>query len=303
MKTNDLDTHRSELEMAFSEKLTENGDKSFTSTGNKLLDILFGTEYYSRNLKEIPLIGDSIVAKVFSMFIRDPRFGLGRRDLGRHLMSQTMLTPQQIVLCGRYDDLYLMPHFTMANLDFLFEEVKKGNELAKKWMPRYSSKHFEFAKQFAEMLDMNKQQYGHFVKANTVENTMSRKQWEYIVFEHVPSLAAIRYAKAFQRHQPERYRQYIEDVKAGKKELHVATTNVYDIYKNRDSIDVDVFYGKVEKINISCIPIVDVSGSMFWKESNDAIGKALSILADFIFFPISFILLFCCFLLAFIFLN
>lgn len=277
MDTNNLDTRRSELETIFSEKFTENGDKAFDSTGNKLLDILFMSEYYTKHLNEVPSIGDSHVAKLFSMFIRDPRFGLGRRDLGRRLMSQTMLTPQQIVLCGRYDDLYLMPAFTLANLNFLFDEVKKGNELAKKWMPRYSSKHFGFAKQFAEMLDMNKQQYGHFVKANTVENTMSRKQWEYIAFEHVPSLAAIRYAKAFQRHQPVRYRQYIEDVKAGKKELHVATTNVYDIYKNRNSIDVDVFYGKVEKINISCIPIVDVSGSMFWKESQDAIGKALSI--------------------------
>lgn len=274
MDTNNLDTRRSELETIFSEKFTENGDKAFDSTGNKLLDILFMSEYYTKHLNEVPNIGDSHVAKLFSMFIRDPRFGLGRRDLGRRLMSQTMLTPQQIVMAGRYDDLYLMPAFTMENLRYLFEQVKAGNELAKKWMPRYSSKHHAIARNFAGMLDMNKQQYGHFIKANTVENTMSRKQWEYIDFSHVPSLAAIKYAKAFQKHQPARYAQYIEDVKAGKKELHVATTNVYDIYKNRHSIDADVFYGKIEKINISCLPIIDTSGSM---QSNDAIGKALSI--------------------------
>ncbi len=274
MNTNNLDTRRSELETIFSEKFTENGDKAFDSTGNKLLDILFMSEYYTKHLNEVPNIGDSHVAKLFSMFIRDPRFGLGRRDLGRRLMSQTMLTPQRIVMAGRYDDLYLMPAFTMENLRYLFEQVKAGNELAKKWMPRYSSKHHAIARNFAGMLDMNKQQYGHFIKANTVENTMSRKQWEYIDFSHVPSLAAIKYAKAFQKHQPERYAQYIEDVKAGKKELHVATTNVYDIYKNRHSIDADVFYGKIEKINISCLPIIDTSGSM---QSNDAIGKALSI--------------------------
>jgi len=271
---NTFETNSSELENIFSDKLTENGDAAFTGTGNKLIDILFMSEYYTKHPNELPMIGDSHTSKVFSMFMRDPRFGMGRREIGRRLMAQTMLTPQQIVTAGRFDDLYLMPAFTMENLRYLFDQVKAGNELAKKWMPRYSSKHIAIAKQFAEMLDMNKQQYGHFIKANTVENTMSRKQWEYIDFSHVPSLAAIKYAKAFRKHQPERYAQYIEDVKAGKKELHVATTNVYDIYLNRTNIDADVFYGKIEKINISCIPIIDTSGSM---RDNDAMGKALSI--------------------------
>lgn len=271
---NTFETNSSELENIFSGKLTENGDAAFTGTGNKLIDILFMSEYYTNHLNELPMIGDSHTSKVFSMFMRDPRFGMGRREIGRRLMAQTMLTPQQIVTAGRYDDLYLMPAFTMENLRYMFEQVKAGNELAKKWMPRYSSKHHAIAKQFAEMLDMNKQQYGHFVKANTVENAMSRKMWEYIDFSHVPSLAAIKYVKAFKRHQPERYAQYIENVKFGVEKLHVSTTTVYDIYKNRNEIDADVFYGNIEKINISCIPIIDTSESMW---DNDAIGKALSI--------------------------
>lgn len=274
MSMNTFETNTSELENIFSGKLTENGDAAFTGTGNKLIDILFMSEYYTEHPNELPMIGDSHTSKVFSMFMRDPRFGMGRREIGRRLMAQTMLTPQQIVMAGRFDDLYLMPAFTMENLRYLFEQVKAGNELAKKWMPRYSSKHHGFAKQFAEMLDMNKQQYGHFVKANTVENAMSRKMWEYIDFSHVPSLAAIKYVKAFKRHQPERYAQYIENVKSGVEKLHVSTTTVYDIYKNRNEIDADVFYGNIEKINISCIPIIDTSGSMW---DNDAIGKALSI--------------------------
>ena len=274
MSMNTFETNTSELENIFSGKLTENGDAAFTGTGNKLIDILFMSEYYTKHPNELPMIGDSHTSKVFSMFMRDPRFGMGRREIGRRLMAQTMLTPQQIVMAGRFDDLYLMPAFTIENLRYLFEQVKAGNELAKKWMPRYSSKHHAIAKQFAEMLDMNKQQYGHFVKANTVENAMSRKMWEYIDFSHVPSLAAIKYVKAFKRHQPERYAQYIENVKSGVEKLHVSTTTVYDIYKNRDEIDADVFYNKIEKINISCLPIIDTSGSMW---DNDAIGKALSI--------------------------
>jgi len=263
----------SELENLFNHRLTENGDDAFVSTGNKLTDILFMSEYYTQHPEEAK-IGDSSIEKLFAMFIRDPRLGLGRRDLGRSLMSQANLSAEQVVLAGRYDDLYLMPNPNPTYYIFLFDEVRKGNELAKKWMPRYSSKHLMIARKFAAILEMNKQQYGKFIKANTVENTMSRQEWEQINFEHVPSLASIKYARAFQKHQPERYNQYLNDVRSGKKELHVATTNVYDIYRNRNEIDADLFYNKLDKITINCIPIIDVSSSMY---ADDALGKALSI--------------------------
>lgn len=265
---------KSELEGLFNHRLTENGDDAFVSTGNKLTDILFMSEYYTQHPEEAK-IGDSSIEKLFAMFIRDPRLGLGRRDLGRSLMSQANLSAEQVVLAGRYDDLYLMPNPDPTYYLFLFDEVRKGNELAKKWMPRYSSKHLMIARKFAAILEMNKQQYGKFIKANTVENTMSRQEWEQINFEHVPSLAAVKYAQAFQRHQPQRYSLYLDDVRSGKKELHVATTNVYDIYRNRTKIDADLFYDKLEKIAINCIPIIDVSGSMY--NNVDSIGKAMSI--------------------------
>jgi len=267
--------NKTELEMLFSNKLTENGDVAFNTTGNKLLDILFMSEYYTKHLSEIPQIGDGNSEKLFAMFIRDGRFGLGRRDLGRQLMRMANCSAEQVVKAGRFDDLFLSGTTRDEWINYLFNEVHKGNELAKKWMPRYSSKHLMIAREFAKLLGLNKQQYGKLIKTNTVENKMSRKDWEEINFEHVPSLAAIKYAKAFERNQPERYRQYLEDVRSGKKELHVATTTVYDIYRNRASIDADVFYSKIEKIQGSWIPIIDVSGSMM--DSNDSIGKALSI--------------------------
>lgn len=78
------------LEEIFNTKLTENGDISFTKTGdNKLLDILFLTEYYKNHIEELPKLEDTEFNQLFSMFIRDPRYGLGRRDLGRNLMTMT----------------------------------------------------------------------------------------------------------------------------------------------------------------------------------------------------------------------
>lgn len=265
---------KSEIETAFSRTLTENGDDAFSTTGNNLTDILFMSEYYTHNLDKVS-IGDSDLEKLFSMFVRDPRFGIGMRDLGRVLMDMSGCNPDEILFAGRFDDLYLMPTMKKENIERLFNECKNGNELAKKWMPRYSSKNMLIARTFAKILGMNKQQYGKFVKANTVENMMSRNNFENIEFEHVPSLASIKYAKAFDRHQHNRYMQYLEGVKSGEKKLNVSVTNVFDIYRNRNRIDADLFYSKMDRISISCVPVIDVSGSMF--DHYNSIGKALSI--------------------------
>ena len=273
------------LEEIFSSKVTENGDLAFNKVGdNTLVNILFLTEYYQKHLNEVPTLGYSDKNQLFAMFIRDPRFGMGRRDLGRKLLSDTGCTIEQIVKSGRVDDLFFMERFDPvycqynAILDWCFEQIQKGNELVKKWMPRYSSKNLMLARDIAKYYGMNKQQYGHFIKCNTTENKLSDHRYDDLKFEHIPSLAMIKYAKAFANkpETKERYAQYLEDVKAGKKDLKVSTTNVYDIYKNRYNIDADLFFSKLEKIKINCIPIVDTSSSMTWGD-NDAFGKALAI--------------------------
>ena len=269
------------LEQIFAQKLTENGDKAYSTTMNPLMDLLFMSEYFQNHLDEVH-IGTSEREKLFSMFIRDPRFGLGRRGLGRRLMLMSGVSPVDVVKAGRFDDLFLgwehMSNKEFAQMcEFLRRECLAGNELCKKWMPRYSSKDLMLARKIAKQLGMNKQQYGHFVKTNTTENKLSRKNTEEIVFSQVPSLAMIKYYNRFANGEDTkaRFAKYQEDVKAGKEELHVATTTVYDIYKNRLKIDPDLFFDKIEKISGSWIPVVDSSGSM--QNSNDSYGKALSI--------------------------
>ena len=36
-------------------KLTENGDKSYKSTGNNLVDLFFMTAYFEKHLDEVPI--------------------------------------------------------------------------------------------------------------------------------------------------------------------------------------------------------------------------------------------------------
>lgn len=261
------------LEKLFAKKLTENGDDAFNTTGDKLLDLLFMSEYYSKHLNEVEIDkGDLEV--LFSMFMRDPRFGIGRRDLGRELLKQSGAMMDDVVKCGRYDDLFVTHADKFKGVaEYVYNRAKAGDGLAKKWLPRFNTKNDELAKRICKVLGISQKEYRKTIKANTVEHQMSDKEFDKINFEHVPSLAMIKYYNRFMKE--ERFKKYLESVKKGEKKLNVSTTTVYDIYRNRDKIDADLFFDKLEKVKISCIPILDTSGSM--RDSNDSIGKAMSI--------------------------
>lgn len=267
----------SELDRLFSDiTTTENGDVCYTTTGDYLLDILFKTDYFSEHLEEVKL-NPNIVEKVFAMFIRDPRFGVGKRDLGRHLLQQTGATFDEIMYAGRADDLWKMRFEFVDEIKRRIDSGDEYAELYKKWLPRYSSKNLAYAREIAKHWGMSKQEYGHYIKCDhTVENLLSRKREEEIIFEHVPGLAGLKYSKAFRRKCQKRYEEYLKKVEEGKAQLHLSTVNCYDIYRNY-KIDQNLFFEKyLEDIDLkgSWIPIVDVSGSMGY---NDSIGKALSI--------------------------
>lgn len=259
-----------ELEKLFAKTKTENGDDTYNTTGDKLLDILFMTEYYSEHLDEVR-IGNSEKEKLFAMFIRDGRLGIGKRDLGRELMKQAEVSAENVVKAGRFDDLYHNP--IDRNIDWLKQEVMNGNALAKKWCPRLNSKDRKIAKLLCKAWGLTEKRYRKLIKVDTTENKLSRKRINEIEFDKVPSLAMLKYYNRFMKE--ERFQKYLEKVKKGEKKLNVATTTVYDIYCNRETIDADLFFDKIEKIKISCVPILDTSGSMW--DNYDSIGKAMSV--------------------------
>lgn len=275
--------------------LTANGDNAFDSAGDNLLNLLFMAPYYQSHLGEVHL-SDSPKEKLFSMFMRDPRHGLGYRDLGRRLMHLSKVSPQNAVLAGRFDDLLYVGE-DEGSLNFWLDEIRKGNILAKKWAPRITGKQKDFAKALCKLWGIKQKDYRALIKCSeTVEYRLSYAELQpnnplealfgqnkyahplvdTIDFSKVPSLAMIKYYNRFLRGEDtrERFTAYLEDVKSGKKDLKIATTTVYDIYKNRDRIDADLFFDKIEKISINCIPVIDSSSSMF---CFDAYGKAMSI--------------------------
>jgi len=274
-------------------KLTENGDKAYKSTGNNLIDLFFMTPFFEKNLDQVN-IGTTEKEQLFSMFIRDPRFGLGRRDLGRRLMSLSGVSANNIIKAGRYDDLIFIPKDD--NLKYLKEQVYAGNELAKKWMPRLTGKDKIYAKALCKMWDISEKEYRKLIKTDsTVEYKLSYAEKkdgtplndlfnqgnfahplvENIDFEKVPSLAMTKYTHTFSTREDlkERFAEYISKVKENKAKLHTSTADVYDGYKvatrgvtseAKEVIANKIVDDKTIGVEMNAICIVDSSGSMGW---------------------------------------
>ena len=296
------------LEKILNEKLTENGDKAYKSTGDNLTDLFFMTPYFEKHLSEAT-IGESEKEKVFSMFIRDPRFGLGRRDLGRRLMRLSKVSPQNIVKAGRYDDLLYNP--TDEAIELLHKEILSGNELAKKWAPRLTGKEKKIAKALCKMWNISEKEYRDLIKTDeTTEYKLSyaEKQegtplndlfnkGEYthplvdeIDFEKVPSLAMTKYLHAFSTREDikPRFDEYIQKVKENKAKVNTSTTDVYDGYKTavrgnsteaKEVIANKIVEDKTDGVEMNAICIVDSSGSMGWggNEKDSLLARAYSI--------------------------
>lgn len=290
------------------EKITENGDIAYKTTGNNLVDLFFMTPYFEKHLDQVN-IGTSEKEKLFSMFIRDPRYGLGRRDLGRKLMQLSNVSAKNIIKAGRYDDLIYIP--TDENLLYLKEQLYSGNELAKKWMPRLTGKEKKYAKILCKMWGLSEKEYRKLIKTDlTVEYKLSYAEKQEgtplndlfnkgifnhplvdkIDFEKVPSLAMTKYTNAFSTREDlkERFAEYIKKVKENKAKLNTSTTNVYDGYKTavkgitseaKEVIANKIVEDKTIGVEMNAICIVDTSGSMGWGGYNtdSLLGRAYSI--------------------------
>lgn len=240
-----------------SEKKTENGDKAYSTTGNNITDLFFMTAYFEKHLDEAH-IGTSNREKLLSMYIRDPRFGLGRRDLGRRLMEQAGITPNWVMKAGRFDDLYKM----FPNNEKLFEEYlaflkecAMKDSLAKKWLPRLTGKDRKTALLLCKHWNMTQKEYRAFIKTDsTTEYKLSYavpsenatplnelfNKGEYshplvdkINFEQVPSMAMTKYLHCFSTRADlkDRFAEYILKVKENKAKVNTKVANVHDAYK------------------------------------------------------------------------
>lgn len=271
----------------------ENGMPTFEDTGNELVN-LFGTigGYRGRPEKDIIKIFQASFVKYpeptlkLLFHLRDIRGGMGERRIFRVLLewmgsNYPKIIRQYLHLVpeyGRWDDLFcfLDDIYDKTELQkdvsfLLLTAILDDDKLAAKWTPRENKKYGNIAKKLRNLWQISPKDYRLLLsgKTNVVETLMCNKNWLEIVYKSVPSQAMLKYRKAFAKHDPVGFADYMSKVKKGEVKINAATLLPHQIVKNaidnRYSRDVtlealwknlpDYFAGS----DISILPVSDVS--------------------------------------------
>jgi hypothetical protein len=267
---------------------TTNGMKARKSTANAVVDLFYNAGA-SRGKNIVPafvaaMAEDRELALRVAAWLRDVRGGAGERQLFRDILvylekndveaARALL--YKVPELGRWDDLFIFNTDIMKSAAYtlLGDALREKNGLAAKWTPRQG----KVAAEIRQFFGMSPKFYRKSLVEMTkvVEQNMCAKNWDGINFSHVPSVAAARYKKAFNRNTPQ-YAAYVASlVKGDNPEVKVNAGAVYpyDVLRGRigrivkfNSTELDLVQKQWEALpnyvgDANILPLVDVSGSM-----------------------------------------
>ena len=291
--------------------VTENGAIGLKTTGKALLDLNFmlssmrnmpEDEIYDRFL--LAYNENPALALVWLFFARDCRGGCGERRTFRAIFKRFACENESVAIrllplipdFGRWDDLIdiAFADVPLSVRDESFQILHKQiqNDIMRcnhdlsisvlaKWIPSSNSSSRE-SRQRAEVLrnvfgwtpkQYRKNLSGLRKHLDVTERKMSAGEWSEINYESVPSRAAMNYRGAFERHDAERYADYLTNVKDGKAKIHSGALFPYDIvhayFKDGRIHGVNATLEEQWKalpnkvpVNGSTLVVVDGSGSM-----------------------------------------
>lgn len=260
---------------------TENGMAAYNTSGKYALD-LFAKIGSSRDADLSGLFlkamnEDSVLAARILLWSRDCRGGAGERGQFRKLLGT--LIRQDLDLAarvlaktpelGRWDDVLVAIDTPLEDkaVAMIRAALESGDRLCAKWMPRKG----EVAAKLRYRLGYTPKFYRKRLVELTqvVETQMCQKKWDEIVFEHVPSVAQNRYAKAFHRNAGSRYAQFISAVEKGEAVIHQTVNFPHDVirtYRFGDKRAAEAMWKSLPDYMADAderiIPVIDVSGSM-----------------------------------------
>lgn len=308
---------------------TENGATAFNSTSNGLLDF-FGSAGSLRSADEDRINRlfadafetDHLLATKALFYVRDIRGGLGERRTFRILLHNVANKHPEVIRpnihligeYGRFDDLYelidtplendmwtYMKQQLIADLDAMHNN--KPCSLLAKWMKTAdasSHKTRELGILTAYKLGYSVYNYKRIVRAlrkyiDVTEIKMTQNSWPEINYSAVPSRAMMNYRNAFNRHDKERYSEFIDKAVKGEAKINASTLYPYDLiekYMQQTSNDYWGYSFKGLKCNdaieaqwkalpdyvgqdANAIVIADTSGSMSGRPICSAVGLAI----------------------------
>ena len=297
--------------------LTENGALTLKSTLSSLADFFgLGAALRSRseseiiNLFEKAFAEDKELAVRCLFYIRDCRGGQGERRvfrtilnwLGKHYPLIVYYNLNSIIEMGRWDDLFCLENTNAWGdaLTFIYAEMlsassKNKTSLLFKWLPSINTSSKEtrrLARVLCKRFGMSEREYRLALsrgRANLalVESQMCANEWDRIVYEHVPSKAALNYRKAFSRHDAYRYNSYLQSVMSGTKKINATTLYPYEVVekyltqREQDNATLEALWKSLpDYLNgakENALVVADVSGSMSGRPMAVSISLAMYI--------------------------
>lgn len=311
---------------------TENGAVTQKSTGSKCLDLFASVgALRHRNKEEIILrfvraySENPDMAMKLLFYSRDIRGGLGERRVFRIIINwlannepvSLLKNLRYISEYGRFDDLLSLFDTNCENemlqligkqLKDDLEAMKNGGEvsLLAKWLPSVNASNAETirqAKRMAKFLKMSDEIYRKTLVAlrkhiRIIENNLRERDYSFD-YEKQPSRAMLKYRKAFERNDGQRYKAFLEAVETGKAVLHTDNVMPYELigpYVNDDfwdeenhcfmrslSEDEKRFLNTtwnaipVFENDDNALAVIDTSGSMYWSGNPMPASVALSL--------------------------
>ena len=272
---------------------TTNGMKARKSTANAVVDLFFKAGAM-RGQNIVPAFTAAYLenkdhALRIAAWLRDARGGAGERELFRQILTHlesvdpdaAVALMQKIPELGRWDELFVFktPDMKAVAYTLLGNALRERNGLAAKWTPRKG----EIAAEIRNFFGMSPKFYRKSLveMTNVVETNMCAKNWDGINFSHVPSVAAARYKKAFNRNSA-KYKEYVAELMKPQAErkvdvkVNAAAVFPYDVLRGRishygvnhfDKTELDLIQAQWEALpnyvgDANILPLVDVSGSM-----------------------------------------
>ena len=271
------------------EARTTNGMKARKSTANAVVDLFYNAGA-SRGKNIVPaftaaLVENRELALRVAAWLRDARGGAGERQLFRDILVYLEKTDTEAAKAllakvpelGRWDDLFVFKTKALkeAAYTMLGDALREKNGLAAKWTPRQGPLAAEIRTFFGMSPKFYRKSLVEMTKV--VETDMCAKQWDSINFSHVPSVAASRYKKAFNRNT-QTYAAYVASLVKGDNpevKVNASVAYPYDVLKGRinaygitiDKTELDLIEAQWNALpnyvgDANILPLVDVSGSM-----------------------------------------
>jgi hypothetical protein len=216
-----------------------------------------------------------------ALWLRDVREGAGEREQFRNFFrwlinnhrDGAVALLNKIPELGRWDDALIGLGSTIhaETVSLIRAGLAANDGLLMKWLPRKGP----IAVQLRTTLGMSPKQYRKTLVngSKTVEQAMCARDWTAINFSHVPSVAFSRYKKAFNKHAPEAFANFITKVKNGEAKINAGAIFPHDIIRTlrftTSKIEAEASYEQwkalpdyLAETNERVLVMCDSSGSM-----------------------------------------